>query len=927
MTAEHYQEIFAELMGGIIRSASPGGARQRIPGPRSHHGLLADELEGFTRSFIMAGPWLARRTDPVIEYRGEQYDIAAFYRRGILHGTDPNHTEYWGDINDYAQHLVEMASLAWSLYLSRAHIWDRFSAAEQQQVADYLFQCTRVEYHQNNWLLFNVVTNAVLKKLGMPYSQEQINRNIEACDHMYIGDGWYRDGKVNRIDYYNAWAFHYYYLIWVYLEGDEHPELAELHKERIRTFAHSLRYFISGDGSPPCFGRSMIYRFGYLAPLALGYTLGALDIPVGELRTMFNATLKFFFEREILTDLGHLSMGFLRPAEGILEHYNCGGSPYWAVKALNILLLPRDDPFWTSPEEPLPIHRGSYSVPLKSAGLLLLGGGRKGHVQLVNHKSYHDKDEYNAKYTNFAYSSVFTYDSRSVYGSFHSDASLQWSADGINFHQRWQMENLYCEQDFAASTYPLHKTDPEGSGTTWTIVKDDLLVHIHRLVTTKRGIIFREGSYALGFDEGLPQIESVQGAEIAWTDGRCAMLANVYGYERTIPFTPFHEQIHGVNSRYWKSAAAKLEREMPAAGEALLISAVLGRIGSDAADTLLSLLPQAAVNGRLVTLSFSDGELVLLNTRPEEGDINVELGGWHITGRPVLVRLREGQEPVRVEARSGQIRAGGRTFIAGLVSVTFRSLPPAEVIRLARDAGLELIEWGGDVHVPPGDLKRAREVATLCREAGIGITAYGSYYRLGSSSGREESGDEYDTPAGFEQILETAVELGAPRIRIWAGEKGSAETNCEERDRIAAEARNLAEQAAEYGITLCFEYHEESLTDTCESTQSLLYAADHPGVRTYWQPLVGSRVEENTATLNRLADKLEVIHVSQRDAEGRRLPFAEGLREWRQYLEAAAEKPGAAPVPLMLEFLSEENAEQLREDAGRLQQLVRESVH
>jgi hypothetical protein len=109
--------VFFALMKGIVESASPGGARQRIPGPRSHHGLLADELEGFTRSMIMAGPWLHGSKTGTYTWKGVKVDVATFYRKGILAGTDPKHPEYWGDIVDYAQHLVEMAALAWGLYL------------------------------------------------------------------------------------------------------------------------------------------------------------------------------------------------------------------------------------------------------------------------------------------------------------------------------------------------------------------------------------------------------------------------------------------------------------------------------------------------------------------------------------------------------------------------------------------------------------------------------------------------------------------------------------------------------------------------------------------------------------------------------------------------------------------------------------------
>ena len=59
-TRDHYEDLFVQMMAAIMESASEGGARQRIPGPRSHHGQLADELEGVTRSMFMGGPWLSQ---------------------------------------------------------------------------------------------------------------------------------------------------------------------------------------------------------------------------------------------------------------------------------------------------------------------------------------------------------------------------------------------------------------------------------------------------------------------------------------------------------------------------------------------------------------------------------------------------------------------------------------------------------------------------------------------------------------------------------------------------------------------------------------------------------------------------------------------------------------------------------------------------
>ena len=43
-----------------------------------------------------------------------------------------------------------------------------------------------------------------------------------------------------------------------------------------------------------------------------------------------------------------------------------------------------------------------------------------------------------------------------------------------------------------------------------------------------------------------------------------------------------------------------------------------------------------------------------------------------------------------------------------VASVTFRRKSVCEVAELARRAGLDAVEWGGDIHVPPGHAQAAR---------------------------------------------------------------------------------------------------------------------------------------------------------------------------------------------------------------------------
>ena len=617
-TYGHWEESFFNLMSAIVKSASPGKARQLLPGPRSHHGRLADELEGFTRAFIMAGPWLNSSSSGLFEYKGEKYDIGAFYREGILSGTNPGSSEYWGDIHDYDQHLVEMASLSWSLYLSKRHTWDRFTENEKKQVADYLYQCTMVKYHRNNWLLFNVVTNTVLKKLEMPYSAEQIEKNLHFCETMYLGDGWYRDGDVNRIDYYNAWAFLYYYLIWGILDGESDGEFFSKIQGRVNEFVKGFRYFFAKDGGVPCFGRSMIYRFGYLSPIALAQYMGALDMDAGEVKTMMNLGVKFYLEKEILTESGHLGMGFIRPNAEMLEHYSCGGSPYWAVKAFNIFLIPRDDPFWRTEEKPLPIHRGDYSYPIKAPGFLLVGNHLTGHVQLLNQKSRHDKSEYNAKYTNFAYSSIFSYEARRIYGNINCDNSLQFSSDGINFSQRWISEPLYLEKNTVAFRYSLFNADEEGFAVTHIAVKGEAMLVVHQIKASKK-LWFREGPYALGFDSGSLRTESVSGAEAAYAEGKLTFIRSLYGWHSQHKAAPYYEDTNGTNVRYANSVLPYLSYIHKEGEEPFILAHLIcSKVGTDSISQLYSIVKEFEVKDSVVRAVFFDGERLTLRLNREE---------------------------------------------------------------------------------------------------------------------------------------------------------------------------------------------------------------------------------------------------------------------------------------------------------------------
>jgi len=251
----------------------------------------------------------------------------------------------------------------------------------------------------------------------------------------------------------------------------------------------------------------------------------------------------------------------------------------------------------------------------------------------------------------------------------------------------------------------------------------------------------------------------------------------------------------------------------------------------------------------------------------------------------------------------------------GLVSITFRKLTPARIVELVAEAGLEGIEWGGDVHVPHGDLAAARQVRQLTEAAGLQVAAYGSYYRAGNT-----------LPEGFafDAIIATAGELGAPVIRVWAGNKSAWEMTPAERAVVVTALNTMSEQAARAGIKLALEYHSQTLTDTNESAQKLLAEVNHPNLWLYWQPYAREGFDYCLEGLQAIQSRVLHLHVFSWLNKGeiiQRLPLADGAVRWLEYLKVM--RSSDREHFIMIEFVKDDAEAQFLADAAALKAWLR----
>ena len=248
------------------------------------------------------------------------------------------------------------------------------------------------------------------------------------------------------------------------------------------------------------------------------------------------------------------------------------------------------------------------------------------------------------------------------------------------------------------------------------------------------------------------------------------------------------------------------------------------------------------------------------------------------------------------------------SFLTGLVSISFRRYGVDDILSTCREAGLSLIEWGSDVHVPAGDFALAEAVAKKTQEAGMRCVSYGSYFRLGSTPIEE-----------FENYVGSAARLGARNIRVWCGVKGSAETSPEERARVVADGRFVAQMAADAGMNITLECHSGTLTDDCRSAMTYISEVAHPAMRLYWQPSQFHDFDYNLATAQAYAPYTECLHVFQWDRT-RRYPLAEGREVWANYLDVFRAQP--RELGLLLEFMHDDRLESLCETARTLQSWI-----
>lgn len=411
----HWEAAADHLVNSAWKFSSPAGATLDLPGAASGNGRHSDGLEGFARSFLLAAFRVAGAggQDP--------HGWLPKYARGLAAGTasagsmlpDGSAAEPWPAIGSHysgGQPLVESASIALALRMTRPWLWDKLPVQVQEQAAGWLRSALDAVPAPNNWHLFGYAVAGFLESAGFKdEATSQARWRAETLlDSWYQGQGWYSDGEGRAYDYYNGWALHFYPALDAWLAERENPRASRL-KDHLDAFKH----WFSTDGSPVYFGRSMTYRWTAGTAIAVGELSDSTSIPPGQARTILSSMLKYFLEHEAVNEQGLLVRGWHGESASAVQDYSGPASPLWAAKAFSCLLIPADAPFWTDPEIKAPAQLEDTVLAEPVPGFLLQSTCSDGIVRLHNHGSdkirpYQESGAANADphYSRLAYSSA-----------------------------------------------------------------------------------------------------------------------------------------------------------------------------------------------------------------------------------------------------------------------------------------------------------------------------------------------------------------------------------------------------------------------------------------------------------------------------------------------------------------------------------------
>ncbi|HSK14364.1 MAG TPA: DUF2264 domain-containing protein [Phnomibacter sp.] len=355
----YWSEQLFKMASPVVFNLAEGTLKKNMPVELPQgYALKAEKvtyLEAVGRTMAGIAPWLALPDDDTPEGQ-QRKQLRMALLKGIRNAVDPSGPDHL-NFRTEQQPIVDAAFMAQGFLRAPKALWEPLDDITKKRVIEEFKSLRDRSTPFNNWLLFAAINEVFLMSAGEQADPARIDFALKKIPEWYTGDGWYSDGPIFSMDYYNSFVIQPM-LIDMYntlltLKKVNEADHQKYMKRMVR-HAEFQERMIGADGSFPPFGRSITYRTGAFQILAHTSLLGQYPehISPAQIRCGLTALFHRMFSTCNNYDAnGWLVLGFCGAQPMVADTYTSTGSLYLATLGFLPLGLPADHPFWTDPAE------------------------------------------------------------------------------------------------------------------------------------------------------------------------------------------------------------------------------------------------------------------------------------------------------------------------------------------------------------------------------------------------------------------------------------------------------------------------------------------------------------------------------------------------------------------------------------------------
>lgn len=369
----YWSDLLYKIASPVIFNLAASTLKQNMPlekGPG--YSLRAERvtyLEAVGRTMAGVAPWLALPDDETAEGK-QRKQLRVALLKGISNAVDPSNPDYL-NFRTEGQPIVDAAFMAHAFLRAPKTLWEPLDSITKRRVVEEFKSLRNRSLPYNNWLLFSAITESFLLSVGEQSDPTRIDFALKKMQEWYVGDGWYSDGVLFSMDYYNSFVIQPM-LVDVYAVLLRFKKVSEadyqLAVKRMLRHAEFQERLIAADGSFAPFGRSITYRTGAFQLLAQTALMQQYPekISAAQVRCAMTAMIKKMFTGCNNFDAnGWLVLGFCGSQPVVADTYTSTGSLYLATLGFLPLGLPATDSFWTAPATDWTQKKAWSSQPFK----------------------------------------------------------------------------------------------------------------------------------------------------------------------------------------------------------------------------------------------------------------------------------------------------------------------------------------------------------------------------------------------------------------------------------------------------------------------------------------------------------------------------------------------------------------------------------